>query len=164
MKGKKIFFLFLALILPGCIFVFLKMFGENEFDVPLLYQDGVTEIPASCHFSYSAPYAIPDSLMNKISGSNEADLYIINYSTDEAIVNRLTTETRGEGIKVVADSLLSGDPVTTQVIRQCVLLSPETADLVLLDAQKRIRGYYSSVKLDDMDQLLLEIKIILKKY
>ena len=63
MRGKKALFLFLALALPICIFVFLKMFGRNEFDVPLLYDKGVLQKPAECNVVYNEPYTIADSIM-----------------------------------------------------------------------------------------------------
>jgi hypothetical protein len=163
MKGKKVLLLFLALFLPACVFVFLKMFGKNEFEVPLLHHEGKIGSFPECNFSYTAPYTIPDSVMATIKTEGNATLYLLNFSAPETVLSRVENETRGEGVKFVATQRLWEDAATRQRIKECILLT-RTADLVLLDDQKQIRGYYSSQKLDDIDRLILEIKIVLKKY
>jgi hypothetical protein len=163
MKGKKVLFLFLALLLPACVFVFLKMFGKNEFEVPLLHQEGTIEPSPECNFNYATPYTISDSVMSRVETEGSASLYLLSFSNDEAVISRLKTEAGEEGLRFVAASRLAENAGTRQKIKDCILLS-KTTDLVLLDNQKRIRGYYSTQKLDDVDRLILEIKIILKKY
>lgn len=162
MKGKKVSFLFLALLLPVCVFVFLKFFGRNEFEVPLLFQDG-SEFPKDCNRPYTTPYILSDTIMQTIEKGGEAALYLINFSNDQGVLNRFKTE-MGEEVRVIEASELSGDSEKTKEIGRCVLLMQASADIVLVDAQKRIRGQYSSAKLDEVDRLLLESKIILKKY
>ena len=41
MKNKKGFYLFLLILLPALIFLFLKGFGKNEFQIPIYYTDGI---------------------------------------------------------------------------------------------------------------------------
>jgi hypothetical protein len=139
------------------------MFGKNEFEVPLLHQEGAIEPSPECNFNYATPYTISDSVMSRIETEGSASLYLINFSKDEAVITRLKTEAGEEGLRLVAASRLAENAGTQQKIKECVLLS-KTADLVLLDNQKQIRGYYSTQELDDVDRLILEIKIILKKY
>jgi hypothetical protein len=43
--SKKIIYLLIALCLPALIFVFLKFFGKNQFDIPVYFKDGVEEAP-----------------------------------------------------------------------------------------------------------------------
>jgi hypothetical protein len=38
---KKFIFLILTLAIPVSIFLFLKIFGNNEFEVPVLFEDGL---------------------------------------------------------------------------------------------------------------------------
>jgi hypothetical protein len=163
MNGKKVLFLFLALALPGCIFVFLKMFGKNEFDVPVLHQTGVIEHPSDCNFKYTAPYAIADSVIHSLKAKSQAKLYLINFGNDQAVNERLKTESKNDDIQILSANEIWTDHQNRQVIQSCVFLSP-SADLVLVDNEKRIRGTYVSTKLDEVDRVLLEIKIILKKY
>ena len=77
MKGRKVLFLSLALLLPVAIFVFLKIFGQNEFQVAVMHQEGKIDAPENCDFVYSTPYRIPDSVAAMV-GMNSADsLYVI---------------------------------------------------------------------------------------
>ena len=57
MKQKKTVFLFLALILPICIFLFLKFFGKNEFAVEPLYVDVYPEMHGRmCRCQYNTVF------------------------------------------------------------------------------------------------------------
>ena len=47
---------------------------------------------------------------------------------------------------------------------ECTLLLNPTLDLVLLDGKKRIRGQYNSNERDEVDRLMTELDIILKRY
>ena len=48
MLNKKTLFLFLALVLPIGIFLFLKFFGRNEFSVEPLYTRVYPEVTEGC--------------------------------------------------------------------------------------------------------------------
>jgi hypothetical protein len=165
MKGKKILFLFLALLLPICIFLFLKIFGKNEFDVPPLHQQGAAPSPQHCRVSYTVPYTLPDSVMTLISTpAAKATLFIVNFSGSESVLDRVREE-NGEGeVQIISPQALATDPVTLRYLKNCILLLPEPHDLVLVDSQKRIRGYYTSADREEIDRLLVEVNIILKKY
>ena len=41
MKNKKGLYLFLLILLPALIFLFLKGFGRNEFQIPIYYTNGI---------------------------------------------------------------------------------------------------------------------------
>lgn len=41
MKNKKGIYLFLLILLPALIFLFLKGFGENKFQIPIYYSNGI---------------------------------------------------------------------------------------------------------------------------
>ena len=64
-RTTKVIFLLLAFVLPICIFIFLKLFGRNEFDVPPLF---VSEAPAhrtGCNDTPLLPYFVPDSIRTR---------------------------------------------------------------------------------------------------
>ena len=63
---KKSFFLVLTLAIPVAIFLFLKIFGDNTFDVPVLFEDGIP----GCEGSQS-PHKVPDF---KYIGKTEKNL------------------------------------------------------------------------------------------
>ncbi|MBY0433089.1 MAG: hypothetical protein K2U26_03165, partial [Cyclobacteriaceae bacterium] len=72
---KKLLYLFLALALPGLIFVFLKMAGRNEFNIPVYYETGVTDSP--CGITYPSPYSVPDSVRKRLG--NEGRVMIVFF-------------------------------------------------------------------------------------
>ena len=52
---KKSIFLVLTLAIPVSIFLFLKLFGTNTFDVPVLFEEGIPDCT-----SFQIPHAVPD--------------------------------------------------------------------------------------------------------
>jgi hypothetical protein len=46
----------------------------------------------------------------------------------------------------------------------CDLLLQKPWTTVLLDDQRRIRGYYDPTSREEVDRLIVELKILLKKY
>src|SRR5258708_3823686 len=63
--NRKILYLFLALVLPGLIFIFLKRFGKNEFAIPVYYEENVDSLNNACNTRYPSPYRIPDSVLQR---------------------------------------------------------------------------------------------------
>jgi hypothetical protein len=162
MSGKKIVFLFLALLLPVSIFVFLKIFGSNQFDVPPLHQDHIDGKPADCSLNYQAPYVLPDSVMEKIRAGKKSLLYILNFSNDSSVLQQATDDIDANELTIVQSHTLSFPDV--DFIKRCLLIVPPPYDLVLIDKEKRIRGYYKGNDREELDRLVVELKIILKKY
>ena len=52
---KKSIFLVLTLAIPVSIFLFLKFFGKNSFDIPILFENGIPDC-----FSSSSPHRVPN--------------------------------------------------------------------------------------------------------
>lgn len=156
--SKKILYLFLALLLPGLIFVFLKYFGKNEFDIPVYYQDGVKESDNDCRITTSDQYLIPDSVLTKWNWSQSSTLVTFTAEKENKELQQRLSEEKIGDLTVIR--LTDADIK----IKQCVLFMKEPWDAVLIDAQKRIRGYYKLGHRDDMDRLDVELKILLKKY
>lgn len=186
MNSKKPILLFLALVLPVAVFIFLKFFGKNEFAVPVLFDEGIAT-PVGCEsFKYDVPYSIPDTLLAKFSwnSSDSISLVVFRGTTDaeqqeQSIqFNRIFTEFPTDNFKIV---LLSENNKAEQSelenvrlvrvkeqqkssVRSCVFLLKPTDNAALLDSKKRIRGQYNTANREDVDRLIMEIKIILKKY
>jgi hypothetical protein len=154
---KKII-LFVALPLPVLFFIFLKFFGKNEFDIPVYYSEGVTREIPGCK-SYPTPYVLPDSALNAWGWKGEkATIIVLNEKGIEGNLAR------------VADLFEPGDYATLNVkdapyeVKTCMLLAGDTSRVVLIDDQKRIRGYYSPTYGKERDRLGVEIRILLKQY
>lgn len=185
MNIKKPILLFLALVFPVAVFVFLKFFGKNEFAVPVLFEDRF-EIPVGCEsFRYDIPYSIPDTLLAKFSWNSSDSISLVVFSgttnaeqQEQSIqLNRIFTEFPPDNFSIV---LLSEGNVPEQtalenvrlvlvnwpqsVARSCVFLLNLSDNTVLIDSKKRIRGQYNTTNREDVDRLIMEIKIMLKKY
>lgn len=184
---KKILFLFLALLLPVLIFLFLKSFGKNEFDVPVLFADSVT-IPVGCKsYFYKAPYVIPDSVLQDISWSENDSLTIVVFEDGNKVnqnerkihVTRIFTEFKTELLHVVhiySNATVSDrkvDRLTTISlmedeffrVRNCIFLLSSESDAVIIDRKKRIRGQYNLSKREDADRMIMEeMNILFKRY
>jgi hypothetical protein len=163
MRGKKIIFLFLALLLPVAIFLFLKIFGKNQFDVAPLYQDSISNV-GNCGIDYGTPYFLPDSVMKHFKTDSEASLFLLNFSASESVVKRVLEEADDTEVKILLPSSFQVAFPDLNFLKNCILLLGSSHDIVLIDNQNRIRGYYKSSAREDIDRLLVEISIILKKY
>ncbi|HCM74793.1 MAG TPA: hypothetical protein DIS90_00305 [Cytophagales bacterium] len=175
MKLKSIL-LFLALLLPVSIFLFLHFFGKNEFVVPVFYKEEVA-LPADCNLDYTFPYKVNSTKLplSEISvvlfsaGFTSTDL-------DEALfqLGRLNDEFGDRApdlfiIKEASDSLsgvqhaLTLEKADYKREQECVFLAG-TNPIILVDDNKQIRGLYQDVSLKEVDRLILELKIIYKQY
>jgi hypothetical protein len=163
MKGKQLIFLLIALVLPGCVFVFLKMFGKNEFAVEPLYSAVAPEVPAGCS-PVTVPYQVPDSIVKQLDFRQDS---LVLVALGDLTADGITQLKR-------VDEEYSTDPIRQTVIgssdprmsswKQCIFFLKEPFDLVLVDREGALRGQYSSNDREDVDRLLTEITIILKKY
>jgi hypothetical protein len=153
--NKKILYLFLALLLPGLIFVFLKRFGKNEFALPIYYQDGVDV--TDCNMTYTVPYLLPDSLW--IYPKKEATLFIVSENSESRIELKKLIGDFDENEYAVAVV-----PTELTDVRECILLAGKEWDVVLVDDRNQIRGYYKPNTREEVDRLKMELSILLKKY
>lgn len=164
MKGKKLIFLISALLLPVAVFVFLKLFGRNEFQVPPLLQDGEIEAPDGCNYRYVTPYMVPDSIADQLDMDNRDSLYVIWF--DPAVdmaMRRVSVEYAHAPVRLIPAATLQ-IRADLNVLQRCVLLMKPPASVVMVDHRKRVRGYYDGGDRDEVDRLLVEIDIILKNY
>lgn len=184
---KKLLLLCLALLMPVFVYLFLKTFGKNEFDVPVLFTDSVTT-PVECtQFTYTVPYVIPDSVLQLISWNEHDSLTIIVFEDEDKAnqnernvhITRVFTAFKTEPLHVVR-ILLNADIAGTKThrlttlglaeedflhLRACVFLVNREQDAVIIDRHKRIRGQYNLLKREDADRMILEeMNILFEKY
>lgn len=154
---RKILFLSLALLLPVIVFLFLKTFGRNQFDIPVYHKDSVEYI-AGCERTFEAPYAVADSVTVQIGWQgNEATLISFAKIPSEGLM-RLKEDFEPSQLQIVSIS-------DSDVARlKCVFLASEKYNAVLLDGKRQIRGYYQLTSREETDRLLMEISILLKDY
>ena len=158
---RKTFFLTLALILPVLVFLFLKFFGRNKFEIPVYYQDTI-EIPRDCLVNFQAPYSVSDSTLIALGVDlHRACLILFKNMTGENDI-RLREEVQQNKLQVVNLSEVLSKEKESKM--RCIFLLPDKFNSVLLDEQRRIRGYYQVDSRDETDRLLVELKILFNDY
>lgn len=184
---KKLVFLFVALLLPVLIYLFLKSFGKNEFAVPVLFADSVTAPVACGSYAYETPYHIADSVLQKTlwNPNDSLTIYIFEEGDKakehERIIHRMRIFDQFKNVplqvvhiyKDTAGKDKSAERLTTRVlpdssfllIRNCVFLLSPGNDAAIIDRQKRIRGQYNLTNRQDADRMIMEeMNILLKRY
>ncbi len=164
--NKKILYLFLALLLPGLIFIFLKRFGKNEFDIPLYYQHSADSLNALCGTVYSKPYSLPDSVLRKIGWKrSSATLFVFDsVGIDKKAANRISETFSDAEYRIMKINPSQFSSLIYKRWTSCVFFVAPPWNVVLTDSQNRIRGYYSFGSREEVDRLIMEMKILLKKY
>jgi hypothetical protein len=161
MKVKKVIFLFLALLLPVFVFLFLKFFGKNEFAVQPLYTEVSPEIQQGCS-AVAIPYHVPDSMMRKLTADNDS-LVLVWFGKLSLAGNKQYNRIEAFYAKDPVNQLILEDASADEIMK-CVFFLKPPFDVVLLDINGTIRGQYKSNDREDIDRLKIEIDIILKKY
>ncbi len=157
---KKVIYLLLALVFPGLIFVFLRNFGKNQFDIPIYYEQGITN-KSECGNIDQGQYFLPDSLLKTLEWKKGVALLTVGTNHNETKdLAQLTTSV--EGARVISLDNIEASQLLK--IKNCVLFLKAPWKALLMDEQKRIRGYYALNSREEMDRLEVEFKILLKKY
>lgn len=144
---RKALLLAAALAVPGLLFIFLKRFGKNEFEVPVFHQnaaewtlDGCPAGAVQVNFPASRPLAV------------------LTARADPQAARSLQRLPENFEAKEFEVRVVSRDSI------RCLVLLRDADHEVLLDSAGRVRGYYDLAVREDADRLILEMKIILKKY
>src|SRR6478609_6842800 len=119
-RFKKVLFLFLALLLPIAVFVFLKSFGKNEFAVKPLFQETVESSVNCKSVSYKVPYFVHDSVLSQVGWINTDSITLLilkdgsteNKNHKSTLVDRIITEISSKSFHVVYLSEQMNDSIT----------------------------------------------------
>ena len=164
--AKKFSYLFLALLVPGLIFVFLKFAGSNRFDIPVYPQEGMP-LHSACAGEIQRPYYLPDSAWEALGSSTQTRAIVVQFPTegfDAAEVDQAVREEIGENVSFVSMDQFAADSALLIRWKSCVYLVEPPRQTVLVDNQRRIRGFYDLRSRDEIDRLRVELKILLEKY
>jgi len=158
--------LFVALLLPAVIFVFLKMFGKNEFDVEVMFQNERPAAVTGCE-EMTLPYSVGKDILKEVLADRNS-LALIGFMKDSVTSSKgstelaqLRTELAKDPVSIVA--IGSGDERYKDWYA-CRFLMRAPLDAVLVDKSGGIRGQYELSDRDEADRLRTEITILLKKY
>lgn len=196
---KKTIFLILTLAIPVSIFLFLKIFGNNEFEVPVLFEKGIPNCTDQIR-----PHRVPVNQLSFYNGAtdieffegyiifgklNEKDSHMLNEQTIQLVriqdafyeigaptfVFLYEDESNDHMIRNLLDEggmntenyILTtlGDTDQNDFMKCGLGLSDldEQDELVLVDPERRIRGIYDGLDIDQTEQLILELKILRKQ-
>lgn len=159
MKLKQLLILFVALLLPGVIFVFLKGFGKNEFDVEPLYVSELPSVPQGCT-QPALPYLLPDSVIATIVNAKDSIGLAVFTDSDASVkLQRVQKAVKDLPLKIVT---LSKEE--NAELMRCIFFLKEPFDAVVVDNKKRIRGQYDLSDRDEVDRLITELAIMFKQY
>jgi hypothetical protein len=140
------------------------MFGRNEFAVAPLHQEAVNAVPG-CDFKYPLPYTLPDSIMSAIGMTSGDSLYAVYFDAAyEQQFRRVSVELGEAPVKIIGPSAIRWKDADLPMVKACILLMDNKHSAVLIDHRKRIRGYYDASDRDEVDRLIVEINVILKRY
>ena len=72
------------LALPVFIYIFLQLFGQNYYELPIYYQDGVSNPPINCQKSHSTPLRVDlASLKDNANISKQGKISIIAFMASD---------------------------------------------------------------------------------
>jgi len=195
MKSNKVksIFLVLIILLPVAIFIFLKSFGSNQFDIPIYYQQGVVDtLENNCGRGNAAPYLVHTKpaaqIVHKIYHFEKEVTTDLQFRLQELerIQNAIG---KNNGVLLFSflnspnitkraferfDDRVSYDPsfwsvrpvdaATYDVFKNCELVMNDADNrVVLVDKEERIRGYYDISDREETDRLIVELKILISK-
>ncbi len=149
----------LVFILPVWVFLFLRFFGKNEFDIPVFYKESAPE-NSDCRMTYNAPYKVPDSIMQKLNAYKSVSFLVV----DSIVSDRDLVNVAENFPKVSIYNLKTRTKAQGDFLKKCFLFLKTPNNAVLIDSSRQIRGYYRLPERDEMDRLDVELNILLKKY
>lgn len=167
---KKVFFLALALLAPVVIYLFLQSFGNNQYELPILYAE---EVPAleGCE-EVKPPYRLSEDVY--IGVEHKAILIDTRLGeVDRKFINNELARVRQYFGGSPFHYRLKGADVDAGVpegynsrqglveYARCVLrYEANNSFITLVDNQGRIRSYFDSSKKQDFDRMITEIEIL----
>lgn len=195
---KKILSLVFTLAIPVAIFLFLKFFGDNRFQIPVLFEDGIQgcESVESVHRVPEIHLIDQEGQRNATGEDNNYRIYCVltgrNETSGEMIIqlvriqdafyesgepNFILISSDSNMAREASYSLLEAGMKTERLIAgylppdefmpflKCGLglgeiLIEQACKLVLVDKERRIRGIYNGLEMEQTEQLILELKIL----
>ena len=128
-----------------------------------LFSDAPPPGDANC-LPVTTPYLVPDSVTSQLSIGNDS-LVVIAFNDGSNINSSNQIKRIEEELAGLPIGLLTFSGSERHLFwKRCIFFLQEPQDVVALDAKGRIRGQYSSADREDIDRLLTELAIILKRY
>lgn len=167
-----------VLLAPIFVFLFLKEYGDNKFELPIYYPEGnpiaecdrsdgqprhTKEIIFTNNINFPALFYLPSEEQNEYYSdlnnvlSKYPNIEIWGLIVDGSLI-------RSEGIRTFSLGLEEYNDFINCVLvlgEDYWLKEPITNKYVLIDSQIRIRGYYEVDNLEEIERLDVELDILL---
>ena len=167
----KYFILFLTILAPVLIYVFLESFGSNKYEIPVYYSEGVTS--EYCEIRTSEPYTLKVTQTTLFYAHSSKNNFI-GTILKEMVRIESKTKVRIVGLEDLNEAKISHTSgveykgmLPTELVDylSCKLLVYNESQniynyLVLVDNDGGIRGYYNSGDFADYDRLFAELDIL----
>lgn len=177
-KTIKWVFLFLLIALPVAIYFFLQAFGENKFAIPILYMNGIENradgcpevldqyyVPRLTDYDTTLEGTSSEIVIYNLGRVKESDqllksnnLVMLNEKMN--IWPRVGFFDANEKSEWLFNFAKCGLNLEVSFSDDSLLLND---NLVLIDSERKIRGYYNVLERQEIDRMITEIEILLKE-
>lgn len=158
---KKGFILLFSLLFPIIVFLFLKFYGQNEYELSV-YNSSCSEI-------------IDEYIINDFNRKNnirivdirmtDNDILVDNYINKLEINDQIEVITLSNKLRNLNWLNLVVDEVLIERLSGCIPNEYlEKSFILLLDKQNRVRGHFYSADRKEIERLDVEIDILLLEY
>ena len=187
-KSFKILVLITILLIPAGIYIFLQTFGQNEFDLPIYSENPSEGKQEAKIFNFEGLNDINGFEVDNNSFAEEIIVLefvpsLTGYKDREYQIRRISDIFRDEeSVRIIriftnnnySDSIPVEVPGNTKsnlsLLFKSALHYDERSEVTseynrmyLLDNEHKIRGSYLIDDFEEIDRLILEVKILLKK-
>mgnify|MGYP001801415468 FL=1 len=164
--SKRVFqfsLLLAILAIPVFIFLFLKSFGKNQFDIPYYHSEGVSLPFTDCEYPR-------DTFRVNLSDVNSKRANVTLFFRQDAefalsdlnnVRSRLKSLFSSDMSFITHDYNAALDSTLFKKLMHCGFVTDTINQFILHDQRGRIRGYYYT-DLEELDRLIVEIKILLE--
>lgn len=165
MKNKyKVIVLSLVFVLPVATFLFLKFFGENKFEIPVLKD---ANIVMSCDSSMSVVLTESIDIVFLKNKKCEKEQCSMELDQLKRVAQRFSKETKLRYSILSKDEIivnwkfknLSAYTFKTPVSLSCLGLESHKNYFLLFDTFKQLRGIYE-IERNEVDRLIIELDIL----
>ncbi|AHM63643.1 electron transport protein SCO1/SenC [Flammeovirgaceae bacterium 311] len=210
---RKLIFLFILLLIPVGIILFLHRYGQNHYEIPVYFSNAADMSSDICVFpegQHHVPvFAFTDQDNRLVSEAwledkitvvdfiftncptmckdmsaemlrvqeafrDDSELQLLSFTVDPEYDQPRVLKEYAERIGVKEDNwrFLTGDKSPLYDVARCGFLLPVQAGnsgsddfihsnkFILVDGQRRIRGYYDGDNRQEVDRLVQEIRIL----
>ena len=167
---KSGIFLVIIIASPILVVLFLQLFGENRFEVPVYHQEFPPDY-CGCE-NIEIPYSLPTAY--RLQDSLQVVMFHEGIIKEALSLQctRISDKIDGKNVAFkrfgrnsrphpgIQSTTVSGEDYS--LTRMCVYHLDEGMNTVLVDGSGKIRGYYDINEREEVDRLSVEIDILLE--